>query len=316
MSLNARESSQRGDGIHIGVGDSLGRVPIASLDYDVDSVYDDYVPGDEPDPLGHGTRVFDIITSIAPQATFSNFQVLGQFEEDGEVVDGGERSALISGIWDAADAGVDVLNLSLGEKHTCHGLCAVNREAELAVETEHMTIVAATGNKDGSDNRHGVSCPAMDDAVIGVGGYIPRCGQPIQRSDSSSQWWLEGDEIVGPLCGQLGCCNDGDCNEYRNETEWEGNVFFHNAAPDILAPCIDIYGSNTESLSFQIGTSFAAPLVSGLLGRILSDLQIDGVEPTPDEVRNAIIATGNEIDIGDYRKFNATEAERDLYNRT
>lgn len=202
---------------------------------------------------------------------------------------------------------MDVLNISAGVDHECNGLCTISREAELAAEVDGVTTIAATGNKEeGQLNRVGVNCPALQDSVIGVGGFLPLCTADIHRGNESSQWWVENDEIIGPFCGQTGdCCPGGGCNENRQEVEWDGNVSFHNAAPDILAPPIVVTGTSLSEIEIQGGTSFAAPLVSGLISSILGDLIEVGEMPSTTEIRDAVKYTGTQLDQSGYTKLNA-----------
>jgi hypothetical protein len=303
--LNAGVSQDHGAGVHVGVIDSLGE-PDSDLaeTFSFDHTYD-YVDHDQTDPIGHGRNVFDIIATQNPNATFSTFQIIDEHETEDGTKWAGSRSDTIQAIVDAAEAGVDVLNISAGTYHDCYGFCSLCREAELAVRGDDMTIVAATGNSDNSNTRIGVHCPATNDAVIGVGGYLSHCTEPLIRGEDSGQWWLDGDEINGPFCGQNGCCSTEACLDNRREVPWPGNVSYHNAAPNVLAPVIYILGADTDSIQPQIGTSFAAPLVSGCLVGIICELQEHGITPEAEEISTSVRMSATEIDEGDCPKFDA-----------
>lgn len=299
-------TTTQGKGIHVGIIDSLGAPPeeIRSH-YDIIGVHDDYIDTDSRDTVGHGTTVTDLITNTAPEASFSTFQVIGNAE--GESEPGGHRSNLIQAIQDAAEKGVDVLNLSLGVVHECGGRCAVSREAKLAADHDDVCVIAATGNQDDSVGRTGVHCPALSDSVIGVGGYYPICGNEIVRDESSEQWWLENEEIVGPFCGHRGCCSESSCEENRKDVLWERNISFHNTAPDVLAPVLEVHGNSLEEITVQAGTSFGTPLVVGLIAGILGDLAQSGTVPSIGKIRQAVRYSSTEIDEGGYNKFDAEE---------
>lgn len=127
------------------------------------------VPSEEEDTTGHGTEVFDTLQFVAGAATFGFYRVIVE-GHDGDGV--AKRSNVVDAIYEAAQKGVDVLNISLGvchseeEGHHCGELCRIAEEARLAIEKDGMTIVAATGNDSKAD---AVTCPALVSDVIGVG---------------------------------------------------------------------------------------------------------------------------------------------------
>ena len=249
---------------------------------------------------------------LAYNAHFSTFQAINKGEDENAVY-GGNRGETVQAIADATEADVDVLNISAGIPHECGGRCILSREAKLAAEIDNVCIVAAIGNQDNETvEKEGVNCPALLDSVIGVGGYVPTCEADIDRGKQSSQWWLENGNIIGPFCGQTGdCCSDEICETNRKEEPWKANVSFHNAAPDVLAPVIDINGSSLSEMTFQVGTSFAAPIISALLARMLGEL--DEI-PSVDKIQKSIRLTGKQLDESDLIKMDETAA-RGFLNR-
>lgn len=247
---------------------------------------------------------------LAHKAHFSTFQAINE-KKDKNAVCGGNRGETAQAIADAVEAGVDVVNISAGIPHECGGHCILGREAKLAAEIDNLCIVAAIGNQDNETvERQGVNCPALLDSVIGVGGYVPFCSADIDRSNQSNQWWLENGEFIGPLCGQMeDCCLNESCETNREEVPWKGNVSFHNTAPDVLAPVMDINGKSLSEVTFQTGTSFFAPIISALLTRILGELD---KKPSPEEIQKAIRLTGNQLDQSDLIKMNETAAREYL----
>nr|WP_256534000.1 S8 family serine peptidase [Halovivax cerinus] len=256
---------------------------------------------DEADTTGHGSDVLEILGYFAPRATFEVYRVIAR---NGRT----RRSSLAQAIADAADDGVDVLNLSVGLYHshepanTCNGNCTVATESKYAAKNG-TTIVAAAGNRDGESVK-GVYCPAVNDSAIGVGGLVSRCRSNVVDTPESGQYWIRNPTVEGPFCGQRGCDVSASCQENRLEQPWRGNVSFHNGEPDTLAPVHYPAGDAREPL-LQKGTSFATPIVSGVLASIFGDLLEVGRDPDPQTVRRAVRHSAREIDEGRIGKFDA-----------
>lgn len=254
------------------------------------------VAPEEEDTTGHGTEVFDTLQFVAGNSTFSFYRVIVE-GSDGDGV--AKRSNVADAIYEASQKGVDVLNISLGvchseeEGHHCGELCRIADEARLAIEKDDVTIVAATGNDSKAD---AVTCPALVSDVIGVGGYVSICENDVDCTGKSSQYWVETDQLYGPFCGQRGCHSGEECSKNRKEKLWDHNVSFHNAVPDVLAPVVR--GTKGEShLSVHPGTSFAAPLISGRIATVLSDMRLEeGKDIEPRELQRALKLTGVEIE--------------------
>ncbi|WP_373188756.1 S8 family serine peptidase [Halolamina sp.] len=124
---------------------------------------------------------------MAPEATFSTFQI-GK-KQEGESKPGGNRGAVISAINDAADSGVDLLNMSIGIPHECKGRCSLSRETRYVSREDEVCPVVAAGNREPA-GRLGIHCPAMCDEVLSVAGYLPYCEHEPVRTEDSGQWWL------------------------------------------------------------------------------------------------------------------------------
>lgn len=222
-----------------------------------------------------------------------------------------KRGNLIRAITDASSRDVDILNLSVGVHHheepdgDCGGYCRVADEARLATESGTM-IVAASGNRE-KDDSLAVHCPAVLDDAISVGGFVSHCRNDLFESDDSGQYWVSDDDrIVGPFCGQHGCRSNDKCDSYRYEKPWQGNVSFHNAVPDVLAPVHHPAGTKTDP-TLQSGTSFGTPIVSGSLAAMLSDLAEIDIDPSPAELRRAVAMGASDIDEGPLLKFDSGE---------
>lgn len=159
--------SAKGDGVKVAVLDTgvqgdhpdLAGQLLSGKDYvDEDNV-------GSVDPHGHGTHVAGIIaaamndfgvTGLAPNAKIIPIRVL---PAEGTA----NWAHIVDGIYEAADRGADIINMSLGGKGTNYS--ALN----LAVEYAHLkgaSVVASSGNS-GDDTMY---LPAGTPGVLGVGG--------------------------------------------------------------------------------------------------------------------------------------------------
>lgn len=262
---------------------------------------ENYIRSNEADTTGHGEDVLELLGYFAPRAEFNLYRVIAA---DGTA----KRGNLVDAIGDASAHGVDLLNLSIGvfhgeeEDHDCGGMCRVADETRLAIE-DGVTVLTATGNRK-RDDPLAVHCPALTDEAIGVGGFVSRCRTDLIETEQSGQYWVRNDEVRGPFCGQRGCSPDQACEDNRYEYPWRGNVSFHNAEPDVLAPVHHPSGSIEEPV-LKAGTSFGVPVVSGLLAVILGDLIELGIDPAPENVHRAVVEGGVDIDEGGVQKFHA-----------
>lgn len=227
-----------------------------------------------------------------------------------------KRGNLIQAITDASSRDVDILNLSVGVYHheepdgDCGGHCRVADETRLAIENGTV-VVAAVGNREKEDSL-AAHCPSVLDNAISVGGFVSHCRNDLIESEDSGQYWVFDDEtLIGPYCGQRGCGPGDECENYRYEKPWQGNVSFHNAVPDVLAPVHHPGGTETDP-TLQSGTSFGTPVVAGSLAAIISDLAELEVNPSPAELRRAVSMGGTEIDEGVLQKFDAGGARDNI----
>jgi hypothetical protein len=111
-------------------------------------------PGNPADWNGHGTAVADLIRQIAPAADLYSWRVAND--------EGQSNSFLLAqGILAAVDAGVDVINISMGS----YGNSAILRDA-VATARDANVLIYASGGNEGYDQ---LAYPAAYDGVIGVG---------------------------------------------------------------------------------------------------------------------------------------------------
>jgi serine protease len=159
-----------------GAGANGAAVSIASIDTGVDFGHVEFggatlVPGrdyydgdDDPsDDNGHGTHTSGTMTGdnvgvagvagAATKVTLHVFRVCGAL--------GCPTSAIVSAIYDAADAGVVAMNLSLGGGSLSQTEAAA---IDYAVNTKGALVIASAGN----DGTSTVSCPACDPNAMSV----------------------------------------------------------------------------------------------------------------------------------------------------
>lgn len=219
-----------------------------------------------------------------------------------------KRGNLVAAIADASSGDQELMNLSVGVAHSehehgdCGGQCRIADETRLAIESG-TSVVAATGNRKREDPL-AAHCPALLDNVIGVGGFVSHCTTDLVETEDSGQYWIRSENLHGPFCGQRGCNQSATCEANRYEQPWQGNVSFHNAVPDVLAPVHHPAGSKDDPI-LQSGTSFGTGIVTGILASLLSDLSTIRNSPTPIELRRAVSNGSTSIDRGPLEKFDA-----------
>ena len=142
------DHSAFGSGVKVAILDTGSTLPGAKNQF--------LVPPPE-DPAawnGHGTAVADLIRQIAPAAELHSFRVAND--------DGQSNSFLLAqGILAALDAGVDVINISMGS----YGNSGILRDAIELAQQAGVKIYASGGNE-GYDR---LAYPAAYEGVVGVG---------------------------------------------------------------------------------------------------------------------------------------------------
>ncbi|MEO6210470.1 MAG: S8 family serine peptidase [Gemmatimonadaceae bacterium] len=225
----------------------------------------------EPDILdynGHGTFVSSQITtnglgmaSVAPQATLCQVKVL-------DATGSGLFSDAIAGVIYAADAKLDVINMSFGAYFTIRDpdFRQIVQDFQRAVNYAHrkgVTLLAAAGNGDelgvgidlATDQRSLFELPAQLNNVISVGATAPHAQQPgtFDNLATYSNYGYPGTDVFAP---------GGD--------HTDGSVI-----EDLIIGACSSYSdpqcADGRTCSIGAGTSFAAPLVAGEAAVIESD---------------------------------------------
>ena len=220
-------------------------VTVAVLDTGISSVEDlqstrigdglSVIPGvpEAIDDHGHGTHVAGSVaqsthngvgvTGVAPGATVLPFKVLsGQGS--------GASDRIAAAIDEAADRGVDVINMSLGGPHS-----DVLAKAAADAARRGVLVVASAGNT----GRRGLGCPGGVREVIGVAAT----GPTDERAPYST--YGDGVEIAAPG-GDLGRPGGG-----------------------ILQDTIDGEGGQGHAYKSFQGTSMASPHIAGALAVLM-----------------------------------------------
>lgn len=323
FSVNAPRTLSGGETVHVGVIDSLYSVP---EEFPGDLVNQErYVETDDGETKYHGTPVLFLLSHFSPDSSYSLYQAI---DDDGKM----SIDAFAGAIATAIRHEVDVLNVSAGVyMQGCPGVCQFCTAVRRAVNSG-VTVVAAAGNQHPDEPAERVNCPARFDGAIAVGGCVTDCpcsetastGVHSDGDSSSGPYWvrkLEGVEY-GPLvadgvyCGWRGCIDGGDCITRNTMRPWEGNVRRRPGKPELVAPVHYPEARDDGIPAVYAGTSFAAPIVSGTLSAVLSELSSsDGNVPTPGDVRQAVVEAAVPLDEGDVDKLNVTRTLNMLSTR-
>ena len=208
--------------------------------------------------------------------------------------------ALLEGmIWVARDAGVDVINMSIG------GLPALNDGnntrcevyADL-IETYGVQMFLSAGNNGPGVNTAGD--PGLCDQVMGMGAYLSRStmqfgyGMDVPYTDNLNYFSSRGpreDGRLAPIALAPGAA-------VSTAPLWQAGVGLPYALP--------------PGYQFANGTSMASPQTAGLAASLVSAARANGVEHSPAQIRQALISTARYLTEGD--RFQAYDQGNGLLN--
>lgn len=158
------DHSAFGSGVKVAILDTGSTLPGADNRFLVPA------PENPADWNGHGTAVADLIRQVAPAAELLSWRVAND--------DGQSNSFLLAqGILAAMDAGVDIINISMGS----YGDSGILRDAVDLARQAGIRIYASAGNE-GYDQ---LAYPASYDGVTGVGA-VDANGSHLNFSNSGN----------------------------------------------------------------------------------------------------------------------------------
>jgi subtilisin family serine protease len=163
----------RGEGVLLAVLDSgVGPHPLVDDNVVIrpgfDYVNNDFDPADD---FGHGTHVAGLLQAVAPDVKIASFKVLNRAGQ-------GTDAAISRGIREAVDAGVKIINMSLGGRTRGINLCG----SVVYALDKGVTVVAASGN--GATT---IDFPAGCDPRVVVVGATDRAGGVAWYSNTGAE---------------------------------------------------------------------------------------------------------------------------------
>lgn len=273
VSLTAHQGD--GEGVHVGIIDSVYQ-PSQYLQrkYDIYST-DTFIDVDSKTvDTSHGLQVFDTVSRIVPSATFSFYQAIGP---DGNSYVGPYERAIRQAITDE----VDVLNMSLGAPNQIPAKASPYYPPIRDAIDEGVGPVAASGNLEYEEGpKQYVYAPANIPEVVGVGGSETLCPRPARKQSKVRErgpYSFESDSRDRAFCSQRGCTNGEPCIRNNAVRPYPNNTKPLDGKPDVLAPAhhpsfpeINI----AEDVDMIPGTSFAAPIVTGTIAKVIDELGV------------------------------------------
>ncbi|ELZ76477.1 S8 family serine peptidase [Haloferax larsenii] len=231
----------------------------------------------------HGVAIFELLSKIAPEATFSFYQAM----------DAERRlptAAFTRAIHQAVDDGVDILNLSWGSPNGMPPECTPQYPPVKHAVDNQVIVVAAAGNQKSKQGRtEYVFSPALAEETVAVSGFEALCPMTMKSVDNGTEkgpYRFESDNQNRVFCSHQGCDDSPACVRSKTLREWPNNTEPLDGKPDILGPAHmpDLPDSDSISdVNILEGTSYAAPVVAGVMSGILSESDI-----SPDEVADDI----------------------------
>ncbi len=228
------------------------------------------------DGNGHGTHVAGIVgasagnagvvinsvpvgnvVGVAPGVSILPVKVM---RADGS----GDDFAIAKGLKDAADAGADVINLSVGGPAPSQALA----DAIAYDIAKGSTVVIASGNGYGP-----VYYPAAYAGVICVGSTSGVSTNPLSVPSYSNR----GPELSLVAPGGDGDHKSADRGIYATLPTYDNYLSL-------------VYG-RSKHYGTQSGTSMATPIVSGVAALVIADAKARGETLTPSQVRARLLAT-------------------------
>lgn len=236
---------------------------------------------------------------------------------EGENQEHGSVTSFNSAVEDAIQQGVDILNISAGDRW--FGPPSANPYSKIIDKAlaNGIIVAAAAGNLDGSSDHEPIHCPAAHSDVIAVAGMLSECPQdPAEHDypdDELEKGPYKGATTSFQMCSYRECIGDSSCITSQTEKPWPRNPDPIDGKPDIAAPVAYPDTDSDGKINLYAGTSYATPIVSGTLGMVLGELREAGVDrPTPRETREVLKRNSVQMDEGTLEKPDITRVIKDL----
>ena len=278
----------------------------------ITDISENYVASGERDTTGHGTKVIDLLLTVAPDSSYKPMRIIADDKEF-------KPSNFLKAMDDILDANIDVVNISAGKyHHNCAGQCRIC-EAVDEVVRDGSVVVAGAGNRK-EDKELDVFCPARSSESIAVGMSETLCTITASKKSEfpyrpdklrpPGAYWVDIDHIDSTTedlpddtyCGYNACSPFHTCENNRKTIYWGGNVNWNYYVPEVVAPghkpLVD-YDDGTGLI--EPGTSYSTAVVSGGIATVLSEVFPD--LPSPQRVKRVIEATSRDLESGIVGKF-------------
>ena len=288
QTVNGSTVGNGGYGVDIGIVDSVYRLPEEFGEDIRTSEPHRFIDTDEEMTRIHGLRVVSFASQFAPEATFHFYQAI---DENGDVSVEAYENAIDQAIAD----GIDILNISAGNDWDVPVEADPFAQKPPEAIEEGITVVAAAGNDDGVPPESPVHSPAAVSSVISVGGvvtYCPESAGSVHDTPGEGPYYVEDGADADVFCGEQGCAVEGDCVARQSREAWDGNPAESRGEIDVLAPMAYPFETPDGDYQLEEGSSFAAPIVSGVLAEAYSDIRENcGRIPGPGVTKNVVEET-------------------------
>lgn len=238
---------------------------------------------DPDDENGHGTHVAGIIgactnnrlgvAGVAPDATLVPIRVLN-------AAGSGTDAQLVAGLDKAREAGVHVINMSLGYipgKEIINNVAAIDAAIARA-QADGIVVVAAAGN----DSSPLCDYPALAEDIICVGATDPR---DLKAAYSTFPNKFDNEDGIGPgLVAPGGSGQPVFCDTYSE------NILSTVPLEKDTDGCTDVQGYQRN-----FGSSMASPHVAGVAALVYDRLGAVRSDENRKTVVNAIVDTAADL---------------------
>lgn len=280
-----------GKGVHVGIVDSCKSPPPELAGFYRIQNQRDFLGTDDDITHIHGVAVFELLTQIAPEATYSFYQAM---DHDKRL----PTESFTHAVHQAVDDGVDILNLSWGAPNEIPVECSPQYPpVKYAVENGVVVIAAAGNRKVDRGPKQYVFSPALAEESVAVGGFEAICPvEPTNKDQKTDEgpYFFENDSRERSFCGHVGCDDSVSCVRSKTLREWPDNTRPLDGKPDVLAPAHMpslLESDRVSDVGLFEGTSYATPVVTGILAGVFSEFALEPADVI-DEI-DEIVTSGS-----------------------